>query len=66
MSAIRILLDWMPIVILVAPALLVLASRRVHGYEKLGWTLVSLFLSWIGFAAFLVVHANRSPATRVE
>jgi hypothetical protein len=58
---------WMHYVIIMLilglPALLVLFSSKVRGYEKLGWALVSFFLSWLGFMVFLIVHASR-PNTR--
>ena len=53
----RFLVDWLPILLVVLPFLLVLCSSRVRGYEKLGWALISLFLSWIGFAAFMIVQS---------
>ena len=52
------------LVLFVLPALLVVASSKVHGYEKLGWSLVSLFLSWVGFMVFLITHGSRFPTTR--
>ena len=48
----------------VLPPVLVMASSKVRGYEKLGWSLVSLFLSWIGFMVFLITHGSRQPSVR--
>ena len=49
---------------LVLPASLVIASNKVRGYEKLGWSLISVFLSWIGFMVFLITHGSRQPTAR--
>jgi hypothetical protein len=50
---------------MVLPAALVLFSRKVAGYEKFCWSLVSLFLSWLGFLTFLIVTALRpAPSSR--
>jgi hypothetical protein len=46
-------------VIFLLPAILVMFSSKVHGFEKAGWALVALFLSWIGFAVFMTVQALR-------
>lgn len=46
------------------PPLLVVGSSKVRGYEKLCWTLISLFLSWLGFLVFMVVHGGRTATTR--
>lgn len=48
----------------VLPSLLVVVSSRVRGYEKLGWSLVTFFLSWIGFMFFLITHSSRPVTTR--
>lgn len=48
----------------VLPPLLVVASSKVRGYEKFGWSLVSFFLSWIGFMFFLITHSSRPLTTR--
>lgn len=37
-----------------APLLFVAISRRAHGSGKAGWLLVTLFLSWLGFGAYLI------------
>ena len=42
------------------PSLLVLCSSNVRGFEKTGWTLVSFFLSWVGFAVFMIVISTRA------
>ena len=52
------------LVMFALPALLVVASIKVSSYEKLGWSLISLFLSWAGFMVFLITHGSRSPTTR--
>ena len=39
----------------VLPILWVLASGRSHGGAKFGWFLLTIFFSWIGFAAFLIL-----------
>lgn len=36
------------------PVLLVLASKRVQGGEKIGWALIVLFTSYLGYGFFLV------------
>jgi hypothetical protein len=49
---------------LVLPAALVLLSPKVRGFEKLGWVLASLLLSWLGFAVFMAAQSQRrSPPT---
>jgi hypothetical protein len=42
------------LVIYLGPIIWVLASGRSHGGSKFGWFLVTLFLSWLGLAAFLI------------
>jgi len=45
------------------PPVLVLVSSKVRGYDKFAWTLVSFFLSWLGFLVFLAVHSGRPAPT---
>ena len=54
------LVSWFFLFGAVLPAVLVLCTSRVRGFEKLGWTLVSLFLSWVGFAVFMIVMSTRA------
>jgi hypothetical protein len=42
------------------PAVVVLCSPRVHGGEKFGWVLVTVFLTWWAFLAFMIVTALRN------
>jgi hypothetical protein len=49
----------MVLVLLLLPPVLVLMSGRTAGGPKLGWALLAFFLSWIGFAIFLIVNAGR-------
>ena len=37
------------------PLIWVLVSDRSHGGAKLGWLIVILAFSWVGFAAFLIL-----------
>ena len=37
------------------PIIWVLMSGRSHGGAKFGWFLVTLFFSWLGLAAFLII-----------
>jgi hypothetical protein len=37
------------------PSIWVLASGRSHGGAKFGWFLVTIFFSWLGLAAFLII-----------
>ena len=48
----------MVLVLLLLPPALVLMSGKVVGSAKAGWALLAFFLSWIGFAIFLIVHAG--------
>lgn len=45
------------------PLFLTIFSKRARGAEKFGWSILVLFTSWIGYAAFLIVtqivEANR-------
>jgi hypothetical protein len=50
-------------VIFLLPATLVAFSPKVRGYEKLGWSLFSFVLSWLGFVIFLMVSSNRPNAS---
>jgi hypothetical protein len=49
-------------VALLLPAVLVLFSPKVHGWEKIAWTLVSVVFSWMGFVVFLIVIGLRPIA----
>ncbi len=50
------------------PTIVVLCSARVEGGEKFGWALVTLFLSWWAFLAFMIVttlrNSNRISRTK--
>jgi len=48
----------MILAMLFLPPVLVLMSGKVAGGAKAGWALLAFFLSWIGFAIFLIVHAG--------
>jgi len=37
------------------PIIWVLASGRSRGGAKFGWFLVTIFFSWLGLAAFLII-----------
>jgi hypothetical protein len=41
------------------PGGLVLLSPRVRGSAKVGWGLLAVFFSWVGYAVFLIVNAER-------
>lgn len=45
----------LPLALVLIPVILVLASRRVNGSEKLGWALVVLCTSLLGYGVFLIV-----------
>ncbi len=54
----EILLLWIVllfVLIYLTPIIWVLASGRSHGGAKFGWFLVTIFFSWLGFAAFLII-----------
>ena len=55
---------FMVLVIFVLPPVLVLGSSRARGYDKFCWSLVSFFLSWLGFMFFLITHSSRPVTTR--
>ena len=42
-------------IVYVLPIIWVLVSGRSHGGAKFGWFLVTLFFSWLGLAAFLII-----------
>ena len=42
-------------VIYLVPIIWVLVSGRSHGGAKFGWFFVTVFFSWLGLAAFLIV-----------
>ena len=42
-------------IIYLAPIIWVLVSGRSHGGAKFGWFLVTIFFSWLGLAAFLII-----------
>jgi len=48
--------------IFLVPAVLVLNSRRTSGSKKLGWFLITIFLSWLGYGFFLV-FTNKNKIT---
>jgi len=52
---------WQIIILIVAlfPILHVLISDRSSGGAKFGWFLATLFLSWIGYIAFLVLTPTK-------
>ena len=54
----EILLLWVVllfVLIYLTPIIWALASGRSHGGAKFGWFLVTIFFSWLGFAAFLII-----------
>jgi len=46
--------------ILLLPPILVLISPRVGGSKKIGWFLIALFLSWLGYGLFLVLASEKN------
>ncbi|ATZ73009.1 hypothetical protein CWC33_04555 [Idiomarina sp. X4] len=44
------------------PFLLTLFSKKVRGEMKLGWALLVLFTSWLGYAAFLLLAPSVKEA----
>ena len=52
------------VVVIFLPGILVLMSNKVAGIEKASWALLAFFLSWIGLAIFLIVHAGRSAPAK--
>jgi hypothetical protein len=42
-------------IVYLLPIIWVLVSGRSHGGAKFGWFLVTVFFSWLGLAAFLIV-----------
>jgi len=42
-------------IIYLVPIIWVLVSGRSHGGAKFGWFLVTVFFSWLGLAAFLII-----------
>ncbi len=56
---------WLYLILcVILPATLVLVSKRAAGTEKAIWFLVTVFLSWLGFIAFLIATANRQTSER--
>ncbi len=51
------LLLWLPVI-------LVAASSKFQGADKVSWVLACLVLSWIAYVAFLVVPRRTSPSNR--
>jgi hypothetical protein len=43
------------LLIYLTPIIWVLFSGRSHGGAKFGWFLLTVFFSWLGFAAFLII-----------
>lgn len=41
------------------PMFLIGLSSRVSGWAKAGWVVVTMLLSWLGFALFLLMTACR-------
>ena len=39
----------------VIPLLLTAFSKRANGAQKVGWVILIVFTSWIGYAIFLIV-----------
>ncbi len=39
---------------LIVPMLLTLFSKRASGATKMGWVIIVLIFSWIGYALFLI------------
>jgi len=42
-------------IVYLLPIIWVLVSGRSHGGAKFGWFLVTVFFSWLGLAAFLII-----------
>ena len=67
MTTHSMLQEIIPFVIFLAifgvPVIWVLVSGRSRGGAKLGWSILALFLSWIGLAAFLIV--TQAPKNRL-
>lgn len=44
------------------PLLLTFLSKRAQGAPKLGWCILVVFTSWIGYAIFLIASPNLDSA----
>jgi hypothetical protein len=55
-------LSWPFFVVAWLPVLLVAASRRTDGVEKLGWAASLIFFSWLGYLLFLFAVTLRGDA----
>jgi len=42
------------------PVILVLTSKRVHGFEKFAWVVGAILFSWIGYIAMVIVLKRRA------
>ena len=51
-------------VFVLIPFFLVVASPKVKGLGKLGWAVLVLFTSWVGYLAFFIVKSFM--AQRIE
>lgn len=51
------------IVVFVFPLVHVLVSKRARGMEMVGWAIVVLLFSYLGWAIYLIVTARRDHAS---
>lgn len=57
-------LSWPFFLVAWLPVLLVAASKRTDGVEKLGWAMSLIFFSWLGYLLFLFAVTLRGDAPR--
>lgn len=43
------------------PAILILLSKKVSGGKKIGWFILGIVTSWIGYALFQIVESKQNP-----
>ncbi len=55
-------LSWPFFVVAWLPVLLVAASKRTDGIEKIGWAASLIFFSWFGYLLFLFAVTLRGDA----
>jgi hypothetical protein len=58
----NMLIVWL--VLWIAPMLLVALSRRGSGQERALWAVVCVFVSWLGFAGFLLSTRTSQETAR--
>lgn len=50
------------LLLIITPLFLTLLSKRSKGTSKIGWLILVLFTSWIGYCAFLIVTTRDGSA----